>query len=258
VGIPGIVLAFLLLLLVREPPRTVLPNTVENEKASFKETIAFLFQRPAFWWIALGCSTASFVGYGNGNFFPSLLIRNYGLTVTEVGMFMGVISGTTGMLGTFLGGYLADRWGKHDKRWYVRIALWGLVLSLPLSYFTLIATEPLYVILAYTPAHILNTLYLGPCIAICHTLVAPNMRASASAVLLFVINMIGLGLGPLVVGALSDAYRPIFAEENLRYAMLTALTIGTLGVLFFWMAQRTLLADISKTESALSAAKPAS
>jgi hypothetical protein len=70
--------------------------------------------------------------------------------------------------------------------------------------------------------------------------------------------MIGLGLGPLVVGALSDAYRPIFAEENLRYAMLTALTMGTLGVFFFWMAQRTLLADISKTESALSVAKPAS
>lgn len=93
VGIPGVVLAFLLLLLVREPPRTVLPNEVENEKASFKETIVFLLQRPAFWWIALGCSTASFVGYGNGNFFPSLLIRNYGLTVTEVGMFMGVISG---------------------------------------------------------------------------------------------------------------------------------------------------------------------
>jgi hypothetical protein len=244
-------LAFFLLLLVREPPRTALPNTVANEKASFKETIGFLLQRPAFWWIALGCSTASFVGYGNGNFFPSLLIRNYGLTVTEVGMFMGVISGSTGMLGTFLGGYLADRWGKHDKRWYVRIALWGLALSLPLSYYTLLGSEPLYVVLAYAPAHILNTLYLGPCIAICHTLVAPNMRASASAVLLFVINMIGLGLGPLVVGALSDAYMPIFGEENLRYAMLTALTMGTSGVFFFWMAHRTLLADISKTDAAL-------
>ena len=106
-------------------------------------------------------------------------------------------------------------------------------------------------VLAYTPAHILNTLYLGPCIAICHTLVAPNMRASASAVLLFVINMIGLGLGPLVVGALSDAYIPIFGEENLRYAMLTTLTMGTSGVFFFWMAHRTLLGDISKTEAAL-------
>ena len=255
VGIPGVVLAFLLLLLVREPPRTVLPNAIENKKASFKETIVFLLQRPAFWWIALGCSTASFVGYGNGNFFPSLLIRNYGLTVTEVGMFMGVISGSTGMLGTFLGGYLADRWGKHDKRWYVRIALWGLILSLPLSYYTLLGSEPLYVVLAYTPAHILNTLYLGPCIAICHTLVAPNMRASASAVLLFVINMIGLGLGPLVVGALSDAYIPLFGEENLRYAMLTTLTMGTTGVFFFWIAHRTLLGDISKTEAVLTGMK---
>ena len=77
--------------------------------------------------------------------------------------------------------------------------------------------------------------------------------ASASAVLLFVINMIGLGLGPLVVGTLSDAYSPIFGEENLRYAMLTALTMGTFGVFFFWMAHRTLLADISKTEAAVRA-----
>ena len=106
-------------------------------------------------------------------------------------------------------------------------------------------------VLAYTPAHILNTQYLGPRIAICHTLFAPNMRASASAVLLFVINMNGLGLGPLVMGALSDAYIPIFGEENLRYAMLTALTMGTSGVFFFWMAHRTLLEDISKTEAAL-------
>lgn len=77
------------------------------------------------------------------------------------------------------------------------------------------------------------------------------MRASASAVLLFVINMIGLGLGPLVVGALSDAYIPVFGDDNLRFAMLTALTMGTSGVFFLWMAHRTLLGDSSKTEAAL-------
>ena len=112
-----------------------------------------------------------------------------------MGVVLGVIGGTTGMLGTFLGGYLADRWGEKDKRWYVRIALYGILLSLPLSYITLLGTEPLYVIMAYAPGHILGTLYLGPCIAICHTLVPAGMRASTSAILLFVINMIGLGLG---------------------------------------------------------------
>ena len=247
VGIPGIALAFLLLILVREPQRTLASTTSQN-KASFKDTMAVLAKRPSFWWIALGCSTASFVGYGNGNFFPSLLIRNYGLSVTEVGVVLGVIGGTTGMLGTFLGGYLADRWGEKDKRWYVRIALYGILLSLPLSYITLLGTEPLYVIMAYAPGHILGTLYLGPCIAICHTLVPAGMRASASAILLFVINMIGLGLGPLFVGALSDAYSTHFGAENLRYAMVTALTIGTSGVFFFWKAQRSLLSDIEKTQ----------
>lgn len=247
VGIPGIALAFLLLILVREPQRT-LASATSQDKASFKDTMAVLAQRPSFWWIALGCSTASFVGYGNGNFFPSLLIRNYGLSVTEVGVVLGIIGGTTGMLGTFLGGYLADRWGEKDKRWYVRIAFYGILLSLPLSYITLLGTEPLYVIMAYAPGHILGTLYLGPCIAICHTLVPAGMRASASAILLFVINMIGLGLGPLFVGALSDAYNTHFGAENLRYAMVTALTIGTSGVFFFWKAQRSLLSDIEKTQ----------
>ena len=247
VGIPGIALAFLLLILVREPQRT-LTSATSQDKVSFKDTMAVLAQRPSFWWIALGCSTASFVGYGNGNFFPSLLIRNYGLSVTEVGVVLGIIGGTTGMLGTFLGGYLADRWGEKDKRWYVRIAFYGILLSLPLSYITLLGTEPLYVIMAYAPGHILGTLYLGPCIAICHTLVPAGMRASASAILLFVINMIGLGLGPLFVGALSDAYNTHFGAENLRYAMVTALTIGTSGVFFFWKAQRSLLSDIQKTQ----------
>ena len=252
VGIPGIVLAFLLLILVREPKRTLAATTNQN-KASFKDTMAVLAKRPSFWWIALGCSTASFVGYGNGNFFPSLLIRNYGLSVTEVGVVLGIIGGTTGMLGTFLGGYLADRWGKKDKRWYVRIALYGILLSLPLSYITLLGTEPLYVIMAYAPGHILGTLYLGPCIAICHTLVPAGMRASASAIRLFVITMIGLGLGPLFVGVLSDTYSTYFGTENLRYAMVTALTIGTSGVFFFWKAQRALLSDIKKTQSTLEA-----
>jgi len=77
------------------------------------------------------------------------------------------------------------------------------------------------------------------------------MRASPSAILLFVINMIGLGLGPLFVGALSDAYSTHFGAENLRYAMVTALTIGTSGVFFFWKAQRTLLSDIEKTQGVI-------
>ena len=80
-----------------------------------------------------------------------------------------------------------------------------------------------------------------------------GMRASTSAILLFVINMIGLGLGPLFVGALSDAYSTQFGAENLRYAMVTALTIGTSGVFFFWKAQRALLSDIEKTQGMLEA-----
>ena len=160
-------LGFLLLLLVREPPRTGCQMQLKR-KSELQRNHRFLLQRPAFWWIALGCSTASFVGYGTVTFFLhcSSEITTHS---TEVAC-MGVISAPLG-LGTS-GGYLADRWanaisdGMSVLRFGDSYCRYRCLITL--------AREPLYVVLAYTPAHILNTLYLGPCIAICHTLVAPT------------------------------------------------------------------------------------
>lgn len=102
------------------------------------------------------------------------------------------------------------------------------------------------------PGQVLSTMYLGSSIAMCQLLVTPGMRAMASAVLFFVLNMIGLGLGPLLVGVLSDAFQPLYGENNLRYAMLVTLALGTvLGPLFFWLGSRKLLGDIKATQSML-------
>ena len=210
VGIPGILFAVCLVALVREPIRGRWEGGVIAPKASFADTIHLLKARPSFWWIALGCAFKGFVSYGNGNFFPSFLIRNHGMSIADVGLYLGLISGLAGAIGTFLGGFLGDKLGLHDKRWYIWIPLWGTLIALPPSAYILVAGDIDTALIVLIPTTILNTLYLGPSIAMCQTIVSPSMRAVASAILFFILNMIGLGLGPVLVGVLSDLYLPFF------------------------------------------------
>jgi hypothetical protein len=128
--------------------------------------------------------------------------------------------------------------------------LGGLTAMIP-AYFTLLGDNTTLIIAAMIPSQILGALYLGPCIATCHNLVSPGMRAMASAILYFVLNLIGLGLGPLTVGILSDAFASIYGDNNLRYAMATTLTISLVGVFFLSMGVRSLKRDLEINREAL-------
>ena len=244
VGIPGIAYAVLVLWVVKEPRRGRWDEGGTPPKSSFKQTWDCLRQRPTFWWISIGCAFSAFISYGNGNFMPSFLIRSHGMSLTEVGLALGLIAGISGAVGTFLGGFLADKLGVRDVRWYLWIPMLGGLGSLLPAYYTLLGDNKTLIIAAMVPSQILSTLYLGPCIATCHNLVSPGMRAMASAILFFVLNMIGLGLGPLTVGLLSDTFAAPFGEENLRYAMLTTLSISLIGVFFLWQGVSRLKADL--------------
>jgi MFS family permease len=112
------------------------------------------------------------------------------------------------------------------------------------AYYTLLGESTTLIIAAMIPSQILGALYLGPCIATCHNLVSPGMRAMASAILYFVLNIIGLGLGPLTVGILSDVFASSYGEDNLRYAMAVTLTISLVGTFFLWMGVGSLKRDL--------------
>ena len=248
VGVPGILFAVVVLLVVREPPRGRWDAYRNSTRSSLTQTIACLRQRPSFWCIALGCAMTSFVAYGNGNFYPSYLIRNHGFTVAEVGFALGLVSGIAGAIGTFLGGFLADRWGANDRRWYLWIPIAGNILAVaPMSY-ALLGSDPTLILLVLFPANILNSLYLGPSIAMVQALVSPTMRAMSSAILFFILNMIGLGLGPVIVGVLSDAFAESYGVNNLRYAMLITLALGFSGTACFVLGTRSLLRDLQRQE----------
>ena len=254
IGIPGILYALAVIWIIKEPPRGQYDLGGTPPKASMTETIHCLRSRPTFWWISVGCAFTAFVSYGNGNFMPSFLMRNHGLSLAEVGAILGLISGLSGAAGTLLGGFLSDRLGVRDIRWYVWIPMLGGLSAMAPAYYTLLGSNTNLIIAAMIPSQILGALYLGPCIATCHNLVSPGMRAMASAILFFVLNIIGLGLGPLTVGILSDQFAGRFGDDNLRYAMVTTLTISLVGVFFLWMGVRSLRRDLNANQSALAEA----
>lgn len=247
VGIPGVLFAVVLRFTLKEPLRGRWEaQSSTGEKPGFKQTLALLRDRPSFWYLALGSAFISYVSYGNGNFMPSFLIRNHGLSLAEVGVVLALVSGLSGAIGTFLGGYLADRYGHQDMRWYLWIPMIGIAVGyLPFTYF--LTTDNTNVGLSVLFfALVLKTFYLGPCIAISHALVPPGMRALTSAALFFVINMIGLGLGPFLTGLTSDLLQPAYGDQSLRYAMLSTLQVALLAIAMFAMAAKRLPADLAK------------
>ena len=255
IGIPGILYAFAVLWVVKEPKRGHFDPAGAGAPAqsSLSETMAGLRRRPTFWYLSVGCAFSAFISYGNGNFMPSFLMRNHGLSLTEVGVILGLISGLSGATGTFLGGYMADRLATRDMRWYLWIPILGGLSAMIPAYYTLLGENTTFIVAAMIPSQILSALYLGPCIATCHNLVSPGMRAMASAILYFVLNLIGLGLGPLTVGILSDFYAEPFGDDNLRYAMASVLSIGFLGVYFLWMGTRSLNRDLEENRREVTA-----
>jgi predicted MFS family arabinose efflux permease len=245
VGIPGVVFAVLLLLTVREPLRGRWEKAgTADTRPSFTQTLRYLKGKRSFWYVALGSALSAFVGYGNGNFFPSLLIRIHGMNVADVGLVLSLVAGTTGAIGTFAGGYLADRLGAKDRRWYAWVPLAGGLLSFIPGLYVLLGDNTVSVLSVLFFVSIVNSLYLGPSIAISHALVPPRMRAVTSAVLFFILNMIGLGLGPFFTGLVSDLLAPAYGELSLRYAMLCTAGIGTLAMWMYYQASRSLTADL--------------
>ena len=248
VGLPGVLFALVLRFTLREPVRGRWEKTAaaHTPQPGLKQTMALLRDRPSFWYIALGSAFASYVAYGNGNFLPSFLIRNHHMSIAEVGTVLALVSGVSGALGTFLGGYLSDRYGTRDMRWYLWIPMLGIALAY-FPYLNMLLTDNISsgLVLVFF-ALILNSFYLGPCIALSHALVEPGMRALTSAVLFFVLNMIGLGLGPFLTGLVSDMLVPAYGDQALRYSMVVTTQVYLLALLMFALAARRLPADLAK------------
>ncbi|MDC0589876.1 MFS transporter [Porticoccaceae bacterium] len=246
VGVPGFLVALLVRFTIREPVRGGLEGRALETPATFGETLRTLKGFGSFKLFAIAAGLNAFSSYGIGNFTPSFLIRSHGFSSLEVGTSLALITGIGGALGTYMGGVLADRFGANDKRWYLWVSGVPAACSVPLMFTAVFIGDPRLALGFLFFATMLGAFYLGPTIAISHTLVSPSMRAMASAILFFILNLIGLGLGPLVVGMLSDLLASTYGSESLRYALGIVSFVNLISAAFFFLAARKLLADLKQ------------
>ncbi|MGB0932084.1 MAG: spinster family MFS transporter [Chitinophagales bacterium] len=246
-GIPGILYAFLVYFTVKEPLKGMSDKFKTQEDApSFKEGMKILLSRKTFIFVALGTGFHTFVNYGMGNWFPPFLARMHGMDTMSIGIWMALSAGIGGGIGTFAGGYIADRLRHKDLRWYCWIsALSNLLLFIPLGILFFHANTTLVIGTTFL-TNFLGALYLGPSIAVTHSLVSAKMRAFASAILFFALNMIGLGFGPLAIGALSDYLTPMYGDEALRWAMTISFGAAFIAMILFYKASQTYRADLER------------
>ncbi|WP_084399761.1 spinster family MFS transporter [Henriciella aquimarina] len=212
VGIPGIMVALLICLAVKEPPRgyTDPPELQNQPSASFGEALRILAKKPTYWHVVIGATIASFVGYGVAQFTTSFLIRTHGLSIQDASLLFGVIVGLMAAIGVFSSGWLADRMSARHPNALSWLPALGMGVSVPLYALGFLAPT---VALALPPlmiAALLHYFYLGPMYAIAGGVVDSRMRATSVAITLFVVNLLGYGLGPLVIGILSTFLKSIF------------------------------------------------
>ncbi|MCP3735085.1 MFS transporter [Sphingomonas sp. RP10(2022)] len=224
VGIAGIVLAPLFRLVVREPVRGAFdPAAVRAERVKVSAVFAILAAKPSFWLMAFAAAFSSLCGYGLAFWVPSVLIRSFGFTLLTASQYIGSLLLIGGTIGVFAGGWLADRLGGTDRGVYAKLPAIAWLVTVPLFAAGLTSGSPTWSWFLFLIPHGLNILWLGPVTTAVQHLVPPPMRATASASFLFINNLIGLGLGSLVMGRLSDAMTAVHGTDALRYATLYAL-----------------------------------
>jgi predicted MFS family arabinose efflux permease len=246
-GIPGLLLSLYLFIGVREPVRGAIDNLKDDVPAPDLWTvIRGLWGQRAFRWLAIGTSMSSFGGYAGIFFVPKFLIVSHHMSLVSVSVVLALLAGVPGALGTYFAGVLADRYGRRDVRWNMYVPIIATFISVifaPIFFLTPITAIAL---VAGIVPYMMGATYVGPAYAMTQAMVPLRMRARAIAILLFILNIIGLGLGPLAVGKLSDLLRPSLGADSLRWALTATVLTGLAGAFCYWRATRTLKVDIAR------------
>ena len=244
VGIAGILIAPIFRMTIKEPPRGGFDRKREAVKApGLKLIMRTLMTKPSFWLLSLGASFSSMMGYGVFFWLPSFFVRSYNLTLLNASLFYGAVLLIGGIIGIWTGGWLGDRFGQNQRAQYAKIPAYAFLCSVPFYVLAIMSptlTLAFFVLLVPTA---LGLAWLGPIISAIQHLVRPDMRATASAIFLFINNLIGIGLGTYAIGALSDGLAAQYGDESLRYSILAGTGFYIIAATLFLLASRWLDRD---------------
>lgn len=237
-GIAGLILAPVLRFVVRDLPRRAAPG-----EAPLSSAFPILARKPAFWLLAFASSASSLCGYGLALWTPKVMMLSFGLDLVSTGNFLASLLLIGGCAGVLAGGWFADRLGGGDRAWYARLPAFAWLISVPVWGFGLFAPSlwvawPLLLI-----GSAVNILWLGPVVTAVQHLVPRAMRSTASASFLLINNLIGLGVGPWLMGRLADALKAGYGTNALRDAAVACLGFYLLAAVLVLFSIRSLRAS---------------
>jgi MFS family permease len=256
VGLPGVALAAVSALTLKEPRRQAPPVA---EHPDFRQGLAELGGKRTFWFAAVGAAMITFVSVGHTAFVPSFFLRNHGPELAALaaaqglkanallGPALGVIQGLSGILGVFVGGVIGDKLAARDPRAYVLLPAAAALIVAPLYTWAMLEPSAVRALGLLALPSFFHNLYFGPMFALIMSIVQPRTRATAAAVYGIFTSLIGLGLGPFGLGLMSDTFNHVLGmgeAGGLRWAMIWSNAVILVAVTLFWFASKTVRKDM--------------
>ncbi|MDA7787652.1 MFS transporter [Sphingomonadaceae bacterium] len=277
VGLPGILVALIVKMTLKEPPRgyTDPPEMQGKAQVGFREVLKILATKPAYWHVTMGVTIASFVNYGVGQFFVSFLIRTHEMSIFDASVKIAMALAVMASIGTYMSGYLADKYGKRFPKALAWIPMGALMAVIPLHVTGYLAESLWVAVPLMMIGQMLLYTFLCPLYAVPSGVVDSRMRATSVAVTLFIVNLLGYGLGPPLIGGLSTILNSLFLSgidpsltlaacqgsglgdaaraacdtanaDGLQWSMIIFKCLYLWAVFHFYMASRTIQRDMGR------------
>lgn len=261
VGFPGVLLALLVRATVVEPPRgfadfgaQAAAKALRTKTPPVREVLSFMFQRSSFLHLSLAAALHSVVWYASGAFNNAFFQRSHALSAAQAGYWISFFSAVGG-IGTFVGGYLADKLSKTtgDRRWYLWVPAIATFLCVPFQFVAYLSPNMSAVLPTFGAMTFMAAVFFGPSFAMTQAISPLRMRSVATSLLLLVQTLIGQGIGPWLAGFISDRLRVSMGTGSLRYSLVIVGIVNVWAAVHYLVGARSLRGDLEDTERLASA-----
>ncbi|EFL89416.1 MFS transporter [Ahrensia sp. R2A130] len=251
-GLPGLFLMVVMLLKLKEPKTAI---NAENRKFdqteidSYRIVLKKLLELRSTRHVLVAATLTSVVGYGAIAWIAVFLTRIHELPLPQTGLYLAIVVGLAGAIGTWLGGKFSDKLGKTRSDWRLKFVAITILIAKPLAILFYLNEHLAMALTLFVIPAATGSIFIGPTFAHAYARVLPHQRAQVTALLMFTLNLVGLGVGPILIGFISDTLSASYGADSLRYALIAIQLAGLWAAVHFWLAGRAVLVEEDKSVS---------